>query len=124
MGSVLIIDDNPDAAGFVAALARAINCVSVTAEDGLTGLALMKKQHFDVVVLDHHMPGMTGLQLLGRLRVGGALDSPAPPIVLYSADASVKADAIALGAVGFLLKNGDTHGLANIMKKYAGCSDS
>jgi two-component system nitrogen regulation response regulator GlnG len=39
-----------------------------TAADGLAGLAMVQAQPYDVALLDYRMPGMTGLELYGRIK--------------------------------------------------------
>lgn len=43
-------------------------CHCVEAENGATGLSLLASQHFDVVILDHAMPVMTGMEVLDKLQ--------------------------------------------------------
>ena len=59
-------------------------------------------QHFFCLILDHHMPKMTGLQLAEKLRVGGA----AIPILLITGLSSpaIIARAAELGIDGVLEK--------------------
>ena len=38
------------------------------AESGPQGVALAAEQQFDLIAVDHYMPGMDGLETLGRLR--------------------------------------------------------
>jgi two-component system response regulator (stage 0 sporulation protein F) len=52
-----------------------------TAMDGLTALEQVRKQRFDLLITDHMMPGMTGLQLAREVRQ----ISPETRIVLMTA---------------------------------------
>ena len=45
---------------------------------------LANLQHFSCLILDHHMPGMTGLELAEKLRAGGS----AIPILLITGSSS------------------------------------
>ena len=38
------------------------------AHNGQDAIALVKQQHFDVILLDENMPGMTGLDVLDELK--------------------------------------------------------
>ena len=40
----------------------------LTADNGLTGLDLARKQHPDIILCDIMLPGMDGLEILARLR--------------------------------------------------------
>lgn len=66
----------------------------------------------DLSILDLHMPGMSGLELLERIRAqatGGYM-----PILMYTTDTSwdARRSALALGATDFLTKPGDPSEIA------------
>lgn len=101
--SVLVVDDH---AVFAEALglaldAEGLRCAAVahTADDALR---LARGTAFDVAVVDHHLPGGSGLRLVGPLL---AL-RPAARVVMLTAypRADLAADALAAGAVAFLAK--------------------
>lgn len=60
------------------------------AASGLEAVELLQRRLFDVSVLDGHMPGLTGPQVLARLLASGGL-AALPPTVLVSSDASIEA---------------------------------
>lgn len=68
---------------------------------------------YDIVLLDHVLPGVTGMQSLRRL---GAL-TKAPIYIMsgYTGD-DTRADALLLGAAGFLEKPLDMAGLFSILE--------
>ncbi len=67
-GSLLIVDDSePNRDALSRRLAREGYLVT-TAEDGDRALALVGAGAYDLVLLDVEMPGMTGLEVLSRLR--------------------------------------------------------
>lgn len=72
------------------------------------------------LVLDYHMPGMTGVELLGRLRAGGVR---LPAVVVTAApDPAIMAAAAAAGAVGVLQKPLDDDALLALLGVSAGAS--
>lgn len=83
--SVLLVDDN-EVNRIVARCFLEPHGVSVTeAVNGEDALARFDEQGFDLVLLDAHMPGMNGLDVLAELRGrpgGGAL-----PVIALTADA-------------------------------------
>src|SRR5262245_46688489 len=74
----------------------------VGAATGQEGLALAECEPFDLVLLDVKMPGMDGLDVLGRLRAM----HESLPVVMISAHGtpSTAVDAIRRGAIDFLEK--------------------
>lgn len=79
------------------------------APDGASALAKVDRDRPDVIVLDLEMPVMDGFETLRRLR-----DRNIPTIVfshLTAAGASATLDALALGAVDFVLKPTSAQGI-------------
>ncbi len=72
------------------------------AADGAAGLELATQERFDVVAVDHYMPGIDGLETLKGLR---ALPSP-PPVVYVtgSEEGRIAVAAIKAGAVDYVIK--------------------
>lgn len=65
---VLLVDDE---VAFTASLGKVLSRRGFeveTASDGLTALARIAKEPFDVIVLDVKMPGMDGLQVLAEMK--------------------------------------------------------
>jgi two-component sensor histidine kinase len=100
---ILYIDDDLGICRLVAKdLARHDIQVTV-AQNGSDGLRLARETHFDVVGLDHFMPGENGLQILSDL---GAL--PNAPAVIYvtgSEDINIAVAALKAGASDFVVKD-------------------
>jgi CheY-like chemotaxis protein len=74
----------------------------IEASDGVEALELAKREKPDMVVLDLMIPGISGLDVLARLRAeedGGKL-----PIVVISAWSDARDEAFAAGADRFVLK--------------------
>ncbi|MBI5572679.1 MAG: response regulator [Desulfomonile tiedjei] len=99
---VLLVDDEED---FVSTLAERLNLrgiptsIATTGEDALRLVAADAPQ---IVVLDVMMPGMSGLEVLQRLRA----DFPQIPVLLLSGIGSTQDTELGmrLGAVDFLMK--------------------
>ncbi len=100
---VLVVDDDPLHRELSRrALEREGLAVEV-AESAEEALARLREQHFDAVVSDYKLPGMTGLELLQRLGRPPA----APPLVLVTAlgDQRVAAEALKAGAQEYVVKD-------------------
>jgi DNA-binding response OmpR family regulator len=100
---ITVVDDDADIRMLVVRrLERAGHVVSQAA-DGESALAVIRAERPDLVVLDWMMPGLTGIEVLDRIRA----DDPERPKVLMltaraqEADLDVAGDA---GADRFLVK--------------------
>ncbi len=80
----LLVEDNPDNALFISTLfqRRLPNVEIALALDGQAGLKLAERMNPDLLLLDIHLPGMDGIDLLARLRAAGV---KAPAIALTAA---------------------------------------
>jgi two-component system KDP operon response regulator KdpE len=99
---VLVVDDEPAILRFLRAGLAAQGYVVSEAEEGRTALEAVRRQSVDLIVLDLGLPDMDGLEVIRRIREGGAA---IPIIVLSSRDdegATVKA--LDLGADDFVTK--------------------
>ncbi|MDP4021756.1 response regulator [Methylobacterium sp. NEAU 140] len=100
---ILYIDDDPGLARLVQRTLTARGYAVEAAADGEGGLARLAQGGIDLVALDHHMPGRTGLDLLPAIR---ALPD-APPVVYVtgSDDSRVAVAALKAGAVDYVWKD-------------------
>ena len=64
---VLIVDDHPVNRLVLTEIFRQLGCEVATAEDGGQALSAWAPDHFDLVCLDRHMPGLSGDDVVGRL---------------------------------------------------------
>jgi two-component system CheB/CheR fusion protein len=67
-GHALVVDDNPDITEMLAAVLRHAGFVVSAAHSAPDALEAALSRHFDVVVSDIGMPGMTGHELASVLR--------------------------------------------------------
>ncbi len=76
----------------------------VTAATATDGLEMVKSEKPDLVVMDIRLPGMDGLEAMGRL-----LDkSPKIPVVINSAYSSYKDSFMSWAADAYVVKSADT----------------
>jgi len=80
---ILIVEDEPRIASFVAKGLRADGHVATVVGDGREGLDEAMSGNHDLVVLDIGLPGMDGFEVLEHLRAQG---SSVPVIVLTARD--------------------------------------
>lgn len=65
---VLIIDDNLGLAKTLVFILRRKGYGAEATPDGMTALALLEEEQFDVIFLDVRMPGLNGVETLRRIR--------------------------------------------------------
>jgi two-component system KDP operon response regulator KdpE len=98
---VLVVDDEPAIRRFLRTSLRAEGYDPVEAETGEAALAALRGR-VDVVVLDLGLPGISGLDIIRRLRAEGSI---VPIIVLTSrTDEAGKVEALDLGADDYVTK--------------------
>jgi DNA-binding response OmpR family regulator len=66
--TVLIVDDSPDALGFLTATLEQTGITALVAIDGATALGLLENVTPDLVLLDAIMPGMDGFETCRRIK--------------------------------------------------------
>ena len=99
---VLVVEDEPLLASTLSIGLRAEGCVVVTAATGVDGLWHACEHEFDAVVLDIMLPGLSGYEVLRRMR---ARDVWTPVLMLTAKDGEYdQADAFDLGADDYLTK--------------------
>ena len=81
---VLHVDDDPMNLRVVQEILGAFGHQAVMACSGQEALERLAVEDFDIMLLDIHMPGMTGLDVIARLRAsqgpsGTSPSSPSPP---------------------------------------------
>lgn len=103
---VLVVDDSQRyREGFVNMLRAIFPHVTVSeAEDGSTALSMTRLLQFELVILDYHLTGLSGSDVLRHFRQRAAAGFPVPPIMLMSGDPDVALFTRPAGAVAFLAK--------------------
>ena len=66
--TVLLTDDDPDYLEATRLLLESEGHTVLCAENGPRALKILKQQHADLLLLDYFMPGMTGEEVVVRLR--------------------------------------------------------
>jgi len=99
---ILVIEDDAETASMVEAHLVSVGYDVTVAGDGVGGLATALTLQPDALVLDRSLPGLEGLDLIGRLRnAGGRM-----PILVLSARGSVRdrVEGFDAGADDYLIK--------------------
>jgi signal transduction histidine kinase len=105
-GQVLLIEDDPFERQRVRELLQTAGYDITSAGSGDEGLELLRARHFDAVVLDLVMPGMSGLDVLRAARGDDHLAEV--PFIVLSALYMTKSERAVLGpAVASVVRKGD-----------------
>ncbi|MEX6507012.1 response regulator [Jiella sp. M17.18] len=102
MPRVLYIDDDEGLRTLTRRALRRRGYEVTTAASADDGMALLDEDRFDLVAIDHYMPGKNGLEALAMI---GALDAP-PPVVYVtgSEETQVAVAALKAGAADYVVK--------------------
>ena len=114
---VLIVDDEPSVGellrDFFGRFQHGHQYEISTARDGAEALMLLLRQEFDLVLLDMHMPRLSGLALLKEMR---GLRIKVPVLMLTgNQDAKAAADAISAGVLAYVPKPFDMPQLEHLV---------
>lgn len=104
MAKIVFCEDEKLLQKLFRALLRSTEHEIYIASDGIEGLALIKREHPDVILTDISMPGMDGFQLADAVKADPHLS--AIPIVFVTGFAQKydREEAVRHGASGYLLK--------------------
>jgi len=102
---ILIVDDEPFHLGYLERLLRAAGYSNIRRQSDPRGVEALHHEHdFDLILLDIHMPHLSGLEVIDRLRKADP-HSYAPIIVMTGdSDLQVRDEALERGARDFLVK--------------------
>ena len=80
MPRILVVDDDVDISELIALILKREQMEVVVKNDSVDALELLKKEHFDLILLDIMMPNLSGTELCGKIR-----DLISSPIIFISA---------------------------------------
>ena len=103
MAHILVVDDESNIRMMIRLALAHVGHAVATAGDGYEGLETFGTgESFDLVVLDHRMPGLEGLEVLREIRKR----KPDAKVLMVTAFGTIHlaSEAIAAGATGFLRK--------------------
>ncbi len=115
---VLVVDDNPMNLTVIKGLLKPTQINITTAASGEECLSIMEKEQFHIVLLDHLMPGMDGIETMGKIK---AL-YPNLPVYALTANAMPEADEFykSKGFLGYIAKPIDSKYLEATIMKHIG----
>jgi len=114
MTRVMVVDDERKMRRVLQILLEQMGLESVSAESGEEALDLLDGEKVDLVLTDLKMPGMSGVELLGRIR---EID-PDIPVIVLTAHGTVQSAVAAMkqGAFDYILKPFDVEAIELIIR--------
>jgi signal transduction histidine kinase/CheY-like chemotaxis protein len=112
---LLIVEDNPMARLFLSSLLESLGYEYDTAEDGKSALEAVKKNSYQLIILDIGLPDISGIEVAKRIHEF----QPKQAIVALSAHLyeETKADALAAGMMDAYQKPLSTEKIKELLKK-------
>ena len=117
---ILHVDDDPMNLRVVEEILTAFHHTAIKASSGAEALEIVATRPFDVVLMDIHMPGMSGVEAVAKIR---SLRGPQKslPVIALTADVISRhpSEYAALGFDGFVAKPILVSGLLEAIKRVA-----
>lgn len=114
-GTILVVDDEESVRNIVARKLRSDGYDCELASNGREAVETAARQHFDLVLTDVKMPGMSGIEVLSQM----VADHPDTGVVMITAmaDAQTAVEAMKLGAYDYVTKPFDLETLGLRVEK-------
>ena len=100
----LVVDDSRAMRAIIAGLLREVGFETAEAGDGPAALDALRAAPADLVVLDWHLPGMTGLEIVRAIRAEPAWSAVRVLMITTEVDPARVREALEAGAQEFLMK--------------------
>jgi sigma-B regulation protein RsbU (phosphoserine phosphatase) len=103
-GVIMIVEDMPEVLDMLTDILADEGYVVVSANNGEQGLALAISDHPDLILLDIHMPGMSGFEVFRKLK--SLTDCRDIPVVFLTGSVEMddRLEGLKMGAVDYLCK--------------------
>ena len=120
METILIVDDEKNYPPILSAVLEEEGYETLTANNGLAALEIIKNSDIDLVLTDMKMPLIDGIELLERIK----LTDPDLPVIMMTAHGTVEkaVEAMQKGAYNYISKPFDNKQLVIYVKKAASIS--
>ena len=119
---VLIVDDNKTNLLVGKGLFKPLKAKVDTALSGPEGIEMAKNKKYDVILMDHMMPDMDGIETIRRMRELTEFDGyyKTVPFIAFTANAMNEARELfkSVGVEGFLAKPIDIKRLREVLREY------
>ena len=118
---VLVVDDDPDLLDLLTDILQSFSrSLEVTrATNGQAAIDAITRETFNLVLLDIRMPGLDGIETLGKIK---AIKPGLPVLMVTGSDSGSASEALQMGAVGYLPKPMDLRYVEHIVSVALGGS--
>lgn len=120
MPNILLIEDDEATRVLIAALCARLGVNVETASDGATGVAMIRAQRYDALLLDLMLPKLNGFEVLREVRAA-VPDLLARTIVITAASEATLRDFDGGGTLALLRKPFDIADLHDALMSCTGC---
>ncbi len=116
---ILVVDDNKDSLRSLSMVLEDQGHQAAPAESALQALQMLEREYFPLIITDIRMPGMDGLELLGKLKKDERLSQADVVIVTGHGDMETAIDALRKGAYDYLNKPINVRELSAVVRRSA-----
>ena len=114
---IVLIDDSPTALVVLSALcARACDCRTVTFTESRAAIEYLGSTAVDLIFVDYSMPGVTGTELIKRVRITARNRQTPVVMVTSTQEERVRRRALEVGAVAVMNKPVDARALSAVIR--------
>ncbi|MBR4200001.1 MAG: response regulator [Oscillospiraceae bacterium] len=115
----LTVDDEPMNLIVVKNILKRYGITVTEAQSGFEAIEICQEREFDIIFMDHMMPGMDGIEAMKRIRSGNAKKGIDTPIVALTANAvsTARETFISAGFNGFVSKPIELVELERVLRK-------
>ena len=118
---ILLVEDNAINRKVAAALLDKLHCQCTTTENGAEALERLRRESFDIILMDCQMPVMDGFEATRRLRAGEAgQEAMRLPVIAMTANAMQgdREECLAAGMDDYLAKPVSREALAAVLTRW------
>ena len=116
---VLVVDDEPMNLIVSNGMFKNYGCIVTTCESGPEAIELCRENDYDIIFMDHMMPGMDGIEAMKRIRSDQSRGKIITPMIAFTANAVSTAREMfrQAGFDGFVSKPVDRVELERVMRR-------
>lgn len=115
--TILIVDDSPSIREAISSTLEDVGFDICIGENGLDAQKHLAGGHLDLIITDLHMPEVNGIELIKVVRENPTYQYTPVLLLTTESQASMRQDAKAAGATGWLVKPFEKQKLLAVIKK-------